>query len=71
MKKCAVVGLLVSDLIALGLSVVSSPINEVPGHAVVPELSYAAWETELARLLTIIDRLAELASTCIVHKPAT
>ena len=65
-----VVRLSVRDLHRLGLSINLEPdTNGPPGHAVIPELSWQAFQAEKAKLKRVQVELAALASQAIVHKP--
>ena len=58
-----VASLAVSDLRALGLTVVPEPDPQgPPGHAVIPELSWAAYQADKNRLKVVLVELARLAS---------
>jgi hypothetical protein len=62
-----VVRLAVRDVQLLGLTVVPEPDPHGPsGHAVVPELSWHAFQADKRRLKQIQIALAELASSAIV-----
>jgi hypothetical protein len=64
--------LAVRDLQKLGLTVVPEPDpNGPPGHAVVPELSWVAYQAQKRRCKLILIELAMLASADIVHQPGT
>lgn len=57
----------VSDLIALGLTVVPDPRNDQPpGHAILPELSISEHNRDKQKCKDIQRRLAQLASKNIV-----
>jgi hypothetical protein len=61
----------VGDLQRLGLSVVPEPDPNGPrGHAVIPELSWQAYQADKQRLKRVLLELARLASTAIVHTPS-
>jgi hypothetical protein len=63
--------LAVEDLRKLDLTVVPDPdYAGPPGHAVIPELSWQAYQQEKARLKEVHLELAKLASSAIVHKPS-
>jgi hypothetical protein len=67
-----VVRLSVLSLRQLGLTVVAEEQAEgLAGHALIPELSLAAYQQEKARLRELQVRLAELANQNIVHFPDT
>jgi hypothetical protein len=63
--------LAVRDLRALGLTVVPDPQPDGPaGHAIIPELSCQAYQTDKRRLKQVQLELARLASAEIVHRPS-
>src|SRR6266498_235578 len=65
-----VVRLAVRDLRRFGLSVTPEPnSNGPPGHAVIPELNWQAFQVDMARLKRVQVELAALASNAIVHMP--
>jgi hypothetical protein len=60
--------LAVRDLLNLGLTVQPEPTAQGPaGHAIIPQLSWPAYEADKKRLKQILFELAKLASTDIVH----
>jgi hypothetical protein len=62
--------LAVEDLHRLGLSVEPDPHPAgPPGHAVIPELSYQAYQADKRRVKQVQVELANLASAAIVHQP--
>jgi hypothetical protein len=64
-KKIGLVRVRVSDLLALKLSVVATPIEQVRGHVSIPELSAEAWRDAdglRKKCRAWMDQLAELAS---------
>lgn len=62
-----VVRLPVEELRQLGLSVIPEPDPEgPPGHAVIPELSWSAYQADKPRLRDIQIELTELASKNLV-----
>ncbi len=66
-----VVSLAVADLRALGLTVVPEADPQgPPGHAVIPELSWPAYQADKNRLKVVLVELARLASAAIVHQPS-
>jgi hypothetical protein len=66
-----VVRLAVVDLHRLGLTVVPDPDPAGPlGHAIIPELSWPAYQADKQRLKQVQLELAKLASTAIVHQPS-
>jgi hypothetical protein len=77
-RACGIVGLKVSDLRTLGVTVTPEPIppteaqpDPVPGHAVIPELRLELYETDGTKLLGVRQAIAELASKDIRHWPET
>jgi len=63
----------VRDLTALGLTVLPDPRTDeprVPGHAVIRELTFDAFQADKARWQPVIDQLAALAAADIVHRPS-
>lgn len=61
----------VQDLLQLGLTVVPEPApTGPPGHAVIPELSWQAYQADKQRLKQILVELARLASAAIVQQPS-
>lgn len=58
----------VGDLLQLGLSVVPDPIQAVPGHCMIPELSDALASGD-ADWKTLLKELAKLANRRIVREP--
>lgn len=66
-----VVKIAVQDLHRLGLTVVPEPDpNGPPGHAVIPELSWQAYQADKQRWKPVQLELAKLASAAIVHQPS-
>jgi hypothetical protein len=62
--------LAVEDLHRLGLSVEPEPDPDGPlGHAIIPELSWEAYQSDKQRLKQVQVELAKLASAAIVHQP--
>ena len=60
--------LAVRDLIRLGLTVIPEPNpSGPPGHAVIPELNWDAYNADKKRLKEVQHELALLASRDIVH----
>ena len=60
----------VRDLRTLGLTVVPEPATGgPPGHAVIPEFGWTAYQANKRRLKLIQLELAKLASADIVHRP--
>jgi hypothetical protein len=60
----------VQDLHRLGLTVVPEPDPNGPlGHAIIPELSWQAYQAGKQRLKQVQVELAKLASPAIVHRP--
>jgi hypothetical protein len=63
--------LAVEDLHELGLTVQTDPDPAgPPGHAVIPELSWQAYQADKRRLKQVQVELANLASAAIVHQPS-
>ncbi len=61
----------VQDLLRLGLTVMPEPDPNGPlGHAIIPELSWQAYQADKPRLKPIQVELAKLASVAIVHQPS-
>jgi hypothetical protein len=66
-----VVRFAVQDLLRLGLTVVPEPVPNGPlGHAIIPELSWQAYQADKQRWKQIQVELAKLASAAIVHQPS-
>jgi hypothetical protein len=61
--------LAVVTLHGLSLTVIPSPRDDLPGHAVIPELSLSAYRQEKKRLDAVQVELARLASLAIIHEP--
>jgi hypothetical protein len=62
--------LAVRDLKKLGLTVVPDPAPEdIPGHCIIPELSWPKYQAEHDKLAEIQEKLAILAAQDIVHRP--
>jgi hypothetical protein len=71
MRGYYVAQLSVRGLHSLGLTVKPEPVpGGPPGHAVIPELSWQAYEGQKQRWKPILFELAKLASGDIVHKPS-
>jgi hypothetical protein len=69
-KTYYVVRLAVRDLRQLGLTVVPEPVSGgPPGHAVIPDLSWSAYQAQRSHCKSILVELARLASADIVHRP--
>jgi hypothetical protein len=61
----------VQDLHRLGLTVIPEPDPNGPlGHAIIPELSWQAYQADKQRLKQVQVELAKLASAAIVHQPS-
>lgn len=59
----------VSELIALGLTIVPDPRNEQPpGHAIIPELSISEWNQNKTKCKEIQRKLAKLAGMNIIFE---
>jgi hypothetical protein len=66
-----VVRFLAQDLDRLGLTLNPEPDPDgPPGHAVIPELSWQAYQANKQRLKQVQVELAKLASAAIVHSPS-
>lgn len=61
--------LAVRDLRKLNLTVVPAPRSELPGHAVIPELSWEAQQKDKKRSKQLQIELAKLAGQFIAHRP--
>jgi hypothetical protein len=59
----------VQELQQLGLSLRASPIDEAPGHYVVPELNVQAYQQNKVAGKERQKKLAEVASANIVRRP--
>ena len=68
-EKYAIVRLSVSDLLAMGLSVESSKIKTLVGHAVVPELNIVALTNDAKQTQKFQIALAEIAKNNVIRKP--
>lgn len=63
--------LAVQELHRLGLTVAPEPDPDgLPGHAIIPELSWPAYQADKQRLKQVQVELAKLASAAIVHQPS-
>lgn len=60
----------VCDLEPLNLTVMPAPLDELPGHAIIPELNWASYQRDKTKLKFLQLKLAILASKSIVHKPS-
>src|SRR5437879_4314924 len=61
----------VRELRNLGLTVLPDPVaSGPPGHAIIPELSWQAYDAEKKRLKQVQFDLAKLASADLVHQPS-
>lgn len=58
----------VADLLALGVQLTSTP-GDLPGHVVLPELSYPALRGDRDRGRILQAELADLAGLAIVFRP--
>lgn len=67
--RYGIVRIPVKLLTELGLTVNPSPISEVSGHVVVPELNITAYRENAAAYMPIKAHLAEIASNNIVRQP--
>ncbi len=71
-KDYYVARLAVRDLRKLGLTVGPEPVPGGPlGHAVIPDLSWPAYQAQKQHWKAILLELAKLASADIVHRPGT
>lgn len=71
-KAYYVARLAVRDLRNLGLTVVAEPVpGGPPGHAVIPELSWQAYQAQKQHWKPLLVELAKLASADIVHQPSS
>ncbi len=70
-KDYYVARLSAGELRKLGLTVEPDPVpGGPPGHAVIPELSWPAYQAQKQRWKPILVELAKLASADIVHQPS-
>ena len=61
----------IASLHTLGLSVIADERSEgPPGHALIPELSFASYDRDKERWRAVLVELARLACEAIVHQPA-
>ena len=67
----SVARLAVAALHALSLTAVPSARADLPGHAVIPELNFAAYRQDKKRLDAVQVEFARLASQAIVHQPSS
>lgn len=68
-EKYAIVRLPVSELLAMGLSVESSKIESLAGHAVVPELNIVTLTNDATQTQKFQNALAEIAKNNVIRKP--
>ena len=68
-ERYALAALPVTELAALGLTVLPAKIETVPGHAVLPELNAGAVADDAPRWAVIRERLARIASQNILRQP--
>jgi hypothetical protein len=62
----------VRALTSLGLTVVPDPDpQDIPGHCIIPELSWPKYQVDHDRLADIQQQLAKLGSQDIVHRPTS
>jgi hypothetical protein len=60
----------VRALRGLGLDVVPDPDpGDIPGHSVIPQLSWSNYQADHDRLADVQEQLAALGSQDIVHRP--
>ncbi len=63
--------LAITDLIRLGLTLIPDPQpGELPGHCVIPELTWQSFQQNKQSSKEVQRNLAQLASQNIVHHPA-
>ena len=62
--------LAVTDLHALGITVVPDQIPEVPGHALLLEVNSTAIAADKGKWKPILESLARLASRTVIHEPS-
>jgi hypothetical protein len=60
----------IQDLRQLGLTLLPHPIEEAPGHAVIPEMNLETYNRDKAAGKELQKKLAEIASRNIVLRPA-
>ncbi len=70
-EKYAIVRLPVFKLLAMGLSVESSKIGSLAGHAVVPELNIVSLTRDAKQIRKLQNALAEIAKDNVIQKPTT
>jgi len=70
-EKYGIVRLPVSELLAMGLSVESSKIESLSGHAVVPELNIVALHIDAKQSQKLQNALAEIAKNNVIRKPTS
>ncbi len=69
--KFFVVRWVVRELVALGLTVVPSPEpDDIPGHCVIPELSWSNYQANKDRMKEVQAELACLAAQNIAMRPS-
>ncbi len=70
-REYYIAGISAGDLLRLGLTIIPEPVAGGPrGHAVIPELSWAAYQADKKRLKEVQLELATIASKNIVHRPS-
>ncbi len=70
-EKYGIVRLAISELLAMGLSVVSEKLDSVAGHAIVPELNIDTLDSDPSKMAEWQDALAKLANLHVIRKLAT
>lgn len=64
-----IVAVSVADVYQLGLSIVARHNSQVAGHVIAQELNIITWTNEKQIWLPVVERLAELSSSNILHLP--
>ncbi len=67
--NCYVARLVVSDVVALGLTVIPDVQDGLPGHVLIPELNSVLQTKEKARCKDLQEELSRLGGRDIVHRP--
>jgi hypothetical protein len=70
--KYGIALLAVKDILALSLTIIPKrdPNSPVPGHVVIPELNTINCISDKAHWYSVQQKLAELASKNIIHRPS-